>query len=200
MFHDAALVKEVDQFLKDYPCAAAVETGTNEGHGAMALAERFKEVVTIEANPKFYDNSILNMMKAGWTRTITGRGCEMTKIMNHRGEIQTIRPVLGDSGFVLWQNIPAAKPVLFYLDAHWESHCPILDELAAIALTGHTDARIIIHDFPAPCSSFTWQANGRNFNLDYVRNHLLRVNSKMKWWTNRETDCNRGALFAVAHD
>ena len=115
----------------------AVETGTYTGGGALALAEIFGSVVTIEVSPAMYSGALERLRDA-----------------------PSIEPVLGDSREVLPRLVDGSEPTFFWLDGHWsggetggvEAECPVLEELAAIA-AGHPDDCITIDDarlFAAP--------------------------------------------------
>lgn len=207
MFFDPHAVKYLDEvFLPKYPIQTAVETGTYHGEGTLELAKRCPCVITCETNGEFWWIAAANFEKAGWMHTndnsplFVKRGAD--------GVIRNIYAYKAPSPEVLQMVLPlrdAVRPVLFYLDAHWEDNWPILDELKAIAEAGHSDARIIIHDFKNPQHpemSFD-SYKKQPLDIDFVRDALLKINPKMQWWHNQKaTRFDRpkgvGILYAVA--
>jgi hypothetical protein len=197
MFSDPALVREVDQFIAQHPCACAVETGTHLGVGTIALAQRFPIVATLEANLDYYLKAVKAVQDTGFEEATPFRNCRVFFLPPSAHVVYMWYGASEDC--LLEAIIHMPQPALFYLDAHWNAHCPILDELQTIADAGHGDARIIIHDFVVPeVSDFTFLADGHPLDIDYVRDALLHINPAMKWHTNTATDNNRGTLFSTA--
>lgn len=102
--------------------ATIVETGTYQGDTTQALSF-IAPVVTMELNPELF---------------------KKTRDMSNVTRLQ------GDSATLLPKLLPGiAEPILFYLDAHWEDHSPLLEELQAIRKCTKPPV-IIIHDFKNP--------------------------------------------------
>jgi hypothetical protein len=65
--------------------------------------------------------------------------------------------------------------ILFYLDAHWESHLPLLDELKHIAASG-VNAVIAIHDFYVPNSGFGFDTyHGQKLDFQFIEPYLSAI-------------------------
>jgi hypothetical protein len=99
--------------------AAAVETGTYEGQGALLLHRLAGKVYTVESGPDLFRQA--------------------RKKLEHYPKIQVLH---GDSAEVLPSILAElSHGALFWLDAHWfpsvpdlnNSQCPVLQELAILA-------------------------------------------------------------------
>lgn len=102
--------------------ATIVETGTYHGDTTRALSF-IAPVVTMELNPELYKKT---------------------------SDLDNVTRLQGDSASLLPKLVPGiAEPILFYLDAHWEDHSPLLEELQAIRKCTKPPV-IIIHDFQNP--------------------------------------------------
>lgn len=111
-----------------------IETGTAKGECVLvALEAGFKNVITIEANPKVFMDACKRF-----------------------ADDDRVTTVLGDSGKVLPDILSGInEPATFWLDAHWStgeddlgpsiSKCPILYDLRAIGLH-HVKNHIILID------------------------------------------------------
>lgn len=122
---------ELNYLVKKWSIQTIIETGTYRGGTTQALAKLGPDVVTIEID---------------WERFTFAT--ELDKIRHvtrfHGDSPAVLRRILGD----------IARPVLFYLDAHWAAHSPLLDELSAIARAQSSSNGaypvIAIHDFFNP--------------------------------------------------
>ena len=134
-----------------------VETGTFRGESAAWAAERFREVVTIERDPKLYASARDNAVHRN--------------IVFHCGHSPTLLP-----GIAALPN-----PKLFWLDAHWcgalgdssgvDDQCPVIGELSALR-SGTADDVIMIDDFhmfatppPQPFRAELWPSLAELFSL-----------------------------------
>lgn len=129
----------------------AIETGTYRGAGTVVLASVFPEVVTIE-------------LDEGLHRRAAQRFAQRPRITTRQGS----------SGTELQSLVDAARPTLYWLDAHWSGgvtggrhdECPLLSELESIA-GGHPDdciliddARLFVEPPPPPHDPAQWPAIG----------------------------------------
>jgi len=116
----------------------AVETGTNRGDSAAALAELFPEVVTIEIS-----------------EVLAGRARERF------AETSNVTVVQGNSAELLRTVADPDAPTFYFLDAHWsggetggeEVDCAIVDELAVLRERGNRGDVLVVDDlrvFEAP--------------------------------------------------
>ena len=124
---DHFILDEVKALIVKYKIATVIETGTNHGKTTQALAALAPAVLTIEIDENL------------WLEA------------EHLEAFANIKRYCGDSALVLpvlLEEVP--RPILFYLDAHWGEHSPLLDELDAIAKHQLGDSVIVIHDFYNP--------------------------------------------------
>jgi hypothetical protein len=135
---------------------AFVETGTYLGKTTLFLSHFNKPVYTVEFNSRFY---------------------EQTK--ETFKTVPNILSELGDSPDFLTRlvtrgNLPKDKPVFFYLDAHWEDHLPLREELAIIA-THHPNAIVMIDDFKIDDDSgygYDSYENNQEVSLTFLRREV----------------------------
>lgn len=111
-----------------------VETGTNYGGTAFHMAQYFKNIHTIELEPKLYNN------------------CCMIK---EAKKINNVNLILGDSAEVFKSILPTLnEKIIFFLDGHFcgagtakgNKDCPLLEELQTINNRNSGDV-IIIDDY-----------------------------------------------------
>ncbi len=106
----------------------AIETGTCLGYTTAFLGYHFENVRTVEISEQYLNiakvNRLNNFKNA---ETFLGSSADLMKTMLNGMSDQT----------------------LIFLDAHWGNHCPLKDELSAIAETGIKPV-IAIHDFYVP--------------------------------------------------
>lgn len=117
-------------YLKNrFAITIAVETGTYQTETTKCLAFLFDHVHTIELQESL-------CMQA---RQLLA---DDPNVVVH----------LGNSSEILPQILPhfSASRTLFYLDAHWYSYWPLLDELQAISVTHKDNCIIVIDDIKVP--------------------------------------------------
>jgi hypothetical protein len=108
----------IKRYGKKYGCTTLVETGTYYGDSTFAVRNSFRQIFSIEFDPKFYQMA-------------------EQRFRNYRN----IKIIEGDSGKVLPELVPSIdEPVIFYLDGHNCSkatlqpdlNTPIIEELDTI--------------------------------------------------------------------
>jgi predicted O-methyltransferase YrrM len=163
-FNGAPEISAFISMLKNrYNIEAAVETGSQYGYTTSFLASTFDEVHTIEIVPSTYQVAQNNL------RNFSNVTCH-----------------LGSSNDVLQKILPAleSKPVLFYLDAHWEEYWPLLDEIEEISKTHKDNCIIVIDDVRVPGRpdiGYDW--NGDNeCSYEYVKNKLEKIYSSYDFY------------------
>lgn len=117
-------------FLKQYyHIDTAIETGTYHGGSTAFFSALYGEVHTAEIIYDYY--SIAKERLQGFTN---------------------VHCHLGFSQEVLRNVLPhlSHKPIVFYLDAHWQAYWPLLDELDAISRTHKDNCIIVIDDIRVP--------------------------------------------------
>lgn len=141
------------EFLKlkhRFDIETAVETGTCLGSTTLFLSNNFKIVHTIEINQSY--------LKIAKQKFIS-----RSNITAHLGDSSKIlRPIL--SG--------VDNKTILFLDAHWNQHCPLKDELRQI-LWSSLRPVIAIHDFQVPGTSLGFDSyGGQPFNIEWIRQEL----------------------------
>ena len=141
---------------EEYGLDTVVETGTHQGFSTFFFANWFKEVHTVEIfGPSFW--------KARFAFE------SMPHVHCHYGSseqvLQTLLPTLQE------------KPLIFYLDAHWETYWPLLDELEVISRTHKDNCVIVIDDVRVPGrSDLGFDGYGSDIcELAYFRKGLEQV-------------------------
>jgi predicted O-methyltransferase YrrM len=132
-FNRAAEIGSLLVYLKKiYPIDVAVETGTYEGGTTVFFSLLFDEVHTIEISTDQLNKTRKNLAELPF--------CSNT--FCH----------LGSSDEVLKTLLPELKDkfILFYLDAHWNEHWPLLNELEEISKTHKDRCVIMIDDIKVP--------------------------------------------------
>ena len=119
----------VSKLKKDYQISTAVETGTFHGGTTVYFSVIFDDVHTIDVNQE-----CLQQAKADFK--------DFNNIKYHLGSSETVfkslLPELKD------------KTLFVYLDAHWGSFWPLLDELEELSLTHKDNCIVMIDDFKVP--------------------------------------------------
>jgi len=147
-------------WLKDaYAIDAVVETGTCQGCSTVFFAQCFDQVHTIE---------------------ISRDSC--SKASHKLQKYSNVQCHLGSSEKVLKEILPSleGKRILFYLDAHWDSYWPLLDELNEISKTHKDNCVIVIDDVQVPGRlDIDWDGYGGNICCyDYFKPGLEQVFSE----------------------
>ena len=127
---DTFIEQEFLALKERFAISTAIETGTCFGSTTKFLAQHFKKVVTIEINEGYLQIA----------RKFIG---SLDNVESFCGASENILDG------ILQHEAAGETHILFYLDAHWDNHCPLKDELRIIA--GHATRPVIaIHDFQVP--------------------------------------------------
>jgi hypothetical protein len=142
--------------VKQHSLDAAVETGAFRGSTTIVFSSLFDHVYTIEIQEDTHRD-----------------------VKERLKPFQNVECLCGSSDKVLKDTLPKLKGqrVLFYLDAHWNEHWPLLEELNEISQTHKDNCIIVIDDFKVPGrSDIPYDAYGpAECSIDYVRDHLNKV-------------------------
>ena len=126
-FSDKHLLQAVLELKEKFKISSFYETGTWNGYTAGIASKHFDYVFSVENNMEFYAKAI-----------------EVNKLNKN------VSLFLRDSVRFLDEHLmPEQTHTLFFLDAHWGEHWPLLDELAVIARKKIKPV-ILIHDFYVP--------------------------------------------------
>lgn len=173
--NDGYLAAEVLRLKEAHGLANALETGTCLGSTTLWLAENFDRVWTCEIHEPTYEIASARFAELNGAHSIKDSSDRFFKNIAARRR---------DSRKAAWND--AGRVDFIFLDAHWGEHCPLLDELAAIASPEHAAKKkpcIIIHDFHVPGTDFGFDRmpDGRPFELDLIREHLDRIYGEGGW-------------------
>jgi hypothetical protein len=140
--------------------AAVIETGTYVGASTEFMAEVSKlPVYSVEANARYFGFAKMRLRKR-----------------------RNVHLCLGDSRTFLANFIAgeAAKyigrPLMFYLDAHWDKDLPLSEELAII-FSSFLQAIVMIDDFQVPHDSgygYDDYGVGKTLNREYIAAQVKR--------------------------
>lgn len=154
-----------------------VETGTCLGSTTMFFSENFDNVFSVEINDTYL---------------------QIAKERNPNANYY-----LGSSDILLPSIIEnLVDKTIFFLDAHWENHCPLLAELDCISKMEDKPI-IVIHDFFVPNSNLGYDAyNGQVFNFDWIKSKLDSIYSSenYEYYYNtdeRSTEVKRGLIYIL---
>jgi hypothetical protein len=160
---DPNVMPVIEQLAKKHNLKAVIETGTFYGNTTARFAELGLPVKTIESQPMQFKAAYDNLKAKGFDVDQWDKG--------------TIHLIQAHSHNCLNEVIEStkAKNIFFYLDAHWESHLPLLDELKHIAASG-VNAVIAIHDFYVPNSGFGFDTyHGQKLDFEFIEPYLSAI-------------------------
>jgi hypothetical protein len=118
------------RILTQHTVHRIVETGTFRGTTTEWFAQFGKPVVTIESSIRYARFSRLRLQKFSNVTVIKGDSVEALKVL------------LEDASY-------STETVFFYLDAHWESHLPLAEELHLITNKCQSSV-VLVDDFKVP--------------------------------------------------
>lgn len=126
---DEFIHEELKKLCEKFNVNTIIETGTYHGGSTRRLATLAPKVFTIESKRENFDYSRNSLMGISNVHCIFGNSSVMLPGLLH--------------------GLNVKDSFLFFLDAHWEAHNPLIDELKAIAAKG-LKPLIFIHDFKNP--------------------------------------------------
>jgi len=175
-FNDQYLLQEIKLLIEKKQITKLIETGTWKGSNADIASKIFNSVDTYEINESFYNEAKENN--------------------KHNKNVNLF---FGNSSILLKNNLSKLdEKSLFFLDAHWDEFCPLLDELQLIADT-KIKPIIMIHDFYTPDgngnSKFGYdQYKDIIIGFDYVKEKMDNIYGLNNYDVNylEQTTMNRG--------
>ena len=185
---DTHIGYSIEKLVCQFDIQTIVETGTDKGHTAVALAKMVPVVCTIEKHRGYF--------------------CEAQKFFNDLGH-KNINAEHGSSQFVLGQILSDEKtqrPVLFYLDAHDRTDWPLLDELDVIAKHKEDNSVIVIHDIHNPYRGFGFDAHRcpraqKQCRLDwhYIRDSVVGIYGEnfTHYYNDKAIGRRRGVIYIL---
>lgn len=174
---DGYLAAEVLRLKKVHGLTKAIETGTCLGSTTCWLAENFDVVHTIDVNAEW--------QQIAYTRQLDIPG----EVKFHTDDSAKVlnMSTIGDGWFM-------------FADAHWNQHCPLLDELKALAFIGAKPV-IAIHDMRVPGHpelGFDRMLDGTPFSFELVKPYLDRVYGE-DGYTHHFNEKAEGAMRGVLY-
>lgn len=153
---DSYIKDEIIKLRGKFEIHIAIETGTNYGFTTLELSKMFYYTYSVELLEKYYRHALKYM----------------AKYVDHKNGYKLIQD---NSVDFLWDLPKFDEPILFYLDAHWEEYCPLLDEIEqACRLTDNPV--IVIHDFFVPGRKDLGfdTYNGQSFTYEWIEPTLSK--------------------------
>lgn len=175
---DSFLEKEIREICIRHGIKTIIETGTYMGATTLKLAKMAPRVFTIEINPEYFQKAANNFK-------------DTPNISYHFGNSAEVLPeLLADEN---------NGNVFLLLDAHWESHNPLLEELADIA---HAKIKpcIAIHDFKVPDHpelGFDTYA-GQDYEWGWIKdaiNNIYGPEGYTYYYNSEAEGAKRGVIF-----
>lgn len=139
------------ELIEQLPFKAIVETGTFLGTTTEFLAKAGVPIYTVESSPRSYAYAFLRFY------------CRRDQVHLYEGDsVKFLRSLASRS------DIPMAN-VLFYLDAHWEEHLPLKEELEII-FSSWRESVVLIDDFQVPGTDYGYDdyGPGNVLNTSYL--------------------------------
>lgn len=194
---DGYLAAEVLRLKAAHNLDNAFETGTCLGSTALWLWENFRHTRTVELHRPYFDLAVsrITMHVERFIRDDIGTsdvwfGGHGVPGDPSSGQIvfQSSEKAIARYGKSLKWDEEEGRRTFFFSDAHWNEHCPLLDELTAIA---EADIKpcLVIHDLQVPGTDFGFDSmpDGRPFNLELITPYLDRIYGEGKYKTNYPT-------------
>jgi len=174
---DAYFMQRIKEIIEEYNIETIVETGVDRGSSTVFFAKNVKNVIGIEILQQSIDFATNRLKNEGFDN------CQLIR---------------GNSPIVLLDIMHKlnVEKTLFFLDAHWGSYWPLLDEIDTIS---RGKGILAIHDAQVPdhpeFGFDTW--NGNALNYDYVKDALTRWSKthKVEYSTKHHYISPRGTMY-----
>lgn len=180
--NDNYVAAEVLKLKSKFKCTVFCETGTCLGSTSIWAAENFKNVVTFENHAPFFEI-------AKKRKEILGTKNLEQHFINSVDGLKEVLPKIKD------------KNILFFLDAHFQNYCPLLDELKTIKENNLTPV-IVVHDCKVvgePALGYdTW--NGIEISYETMKHYLDEIYGEGKYSYHYNSDkestaVKRGVIY-----
>jgi hypothetical protein len=159
---DTFIHEELKSLCKNFEVQAIVETGTYRGATTKRLSELVHLVNTVEVKQENYDIAVQELKDFHNVGIDFGNSVDILK--------KNLPSMIGAL------STPPSGNILFFLDAHWESYNPLLDELAVIA-DFKLKPVIFIHDFKVPDHpEFGYDSyNGQDYDFNWIKSSIEKI-------------------------
>lgn len=181
---DIHACEEFIRLKEMYQIKYAIETGSCFYSTTQWLADNFEQVFTVEINPEFAKHGKHKIAQKN--NVCASMGDSVAFLNEMKGEPFAI---------------PDDAKCIYFLDAHWNEHCPLLEELDAIAHIKQAPPVIVIHDFYTANIELGYDSyNGQDFNWDFIKHAIyvleLEHNCSYEHHYNTEaTGAKRGIIY-----
>jgi len=174
---DEIMADKIRELIKFYGINLVIEGGTYLGGTARRLAMMCAEVITIENNLAHYEKAKELLSPCKNTYMFFGSTVDILPKMLH---------------------FYSDRKILFFSDAHWESHNPMLEELEIIRESGLKPV-IAIHDFQVPNHpelGFDIY-KGIVYEWDWIKDSIERIYGKDYniEYNSKATGAQRGIIY-----
>lgn len=177
------------EFLKlkeKFGIQCAIETGSCLYSTTKWLSENFAKVYTFEINEEFANHGKHKISGNDNVNAIIGDSVYNLKMFAYSGEVNT-------------------SMCIFFLDAHWGDHCPLIEEIEAISSIPFAEPPVIvIHDFYTgnPLLGYDCFPNGWEFSYEAIEDSVRRLeasfSTKYSYYYNAEAEgAMRGVIYLV---
>lgn len=177
---DTIMKNRIKKLIADHGINLVIEGGTYLGGTARQFALMASEVVTIEINQAYFAKAVLNLALCSNVRQY------------HGDTVEILPAVLAEK-----KN----KKILFFSDAHWYDHNPMLAELEIIKHSG-VKPIIAIHDFKVPgradLSFDTY--GGQDYEWEWIRESIediYGVDGFTIEYNTQATGAKRGIIYII---
>lgn len=173
---DHYIEAEIKSLVEKFSITHIIETGTYKGRTTAKFAEMCR-TLTLEINPEYFKEAKQNLQNN-----------------------PNVLMYLGDSVKGLTEYLPSCtkESLLFFLDAHWNDYCPLLDELKLIAQNGLKPV-IVIHDFYVPDRPELGYDSykGQRFDLEWIKPSLEAIYGEGVFiqYNSKATGAMRGVIY-----
>lgn len=153
---DVFIEKKFIELKEQFQLTTAIETGSCFFSTAKWLGENFDNVYTVEKNQEFAKYGIPKVEGMPNVHWSIGDSINWLPILTHK--------VIEDK-------------CIFFLDAHFEKHCPLLDELEIISNMALINPPVIaIHDFKTPNAELGYDSwNGKDFDFELIQDSVKKL-------------------------
>lgn len=158
---DKYVEAEFTELKNIFAITTAVETGSCLFSTTKWLGENFPKVYTVEISEEYASHGIHKVAQMENVHTSVGKD-SVEFLKNH-------------------VSFAPEENVIFFLDAHWGNHCPLLQEIEAIAKLHkegklHSPPIIAIHDFYTGNDELGYDSyNAKRFDYDFIRGSILKL-------------------------
>lgn len=179
---DTFLADKVKSLIDKFGVKWAIETGTYRAATTKRLSEWVELVNTIEI-----DHENFNISKDVLR--------PYHKALPHRGSSNEVLPRI----LKYYSSREQIPQTLFYLDAHFNLYCPLLDELNIIA-EYKLKPVIVIHDFQVPGHPELGfdEYNGQPFTWEWIKESVEKIYGVDGYnieYNSEATGAKRGVIF-----